>query len=501
MKSKPATESTLLSAIFFVGWSIFSWSPTPLFAQPLVADDTTTLLLKFDEAFTPAFGAPPVFSTGLTFQEGLHGQAAYFGEGSILEFANQPGLPTAAGTIEFWVKPEWSSSGTVDRDFIWWGDFPGSFYLRHYGGWLLATFNAGTFQNYTVWAGHNDTFDPTGWNHVAICWSSDFVRIFLNGKKLREEVPAFPFVSPQNGSLRIGGSLSAGPLDAAVDEFRVSDRARTENEIFHSYSAGLASRVEGLVIELPTHNFHPEWHLMPRVSAQIGSQSLSIPPSAVSWSSSAAAVAEVRADGRIHAKSAGSAKLYASLGEQVTSVTMNVTPPKLPPVFETIDPLLAEPVADAQVIMPVVILRFLPTQDGVMLDDRSAPDFWSLNPVGLDYMRNRILEFDRRIKFAVEEATRFRGYKRPHAKPYLGYKVVAYITVYEVTPPRFSDRKTNGFIRFSNVLIWQSISMNQGFVRCGFGSAPSIRSIQALTRITTLPSTRASTGNLICPVR
>jgi hypothetical protein len=445
MKSKPATESTLLSAIFFVSLSIFSWSPTLLFAQPLVADDTTTLLLKFDNVVSPTVGAPPLSSIGLNFQEGVHGQAAYFGEGSILEFDNQPGLPTAAGTIEFWVKPAWIRGAAVDRDFVWWGDMIGSFNFRHYADWLLATFNAMTTQGYTIWAGHNDALNPTEWNHVAITWSSDLVRIYLNGKKLREEIPPFPFVPPENGSLRIGGSLSAGPLDAAIDEFRVSDRARTDNEIFQSYFAGLANRVEGLVIQLPTSNFHPEWHLMPRVSAQIGSQSVPVPPSTMSWSSSSPAVAEVRADGRIHAKSAGSAELAASIGEHLTSVTINVTAPKLAPVFETIDPLLAEPAADAEVIMPVVILRFLPTQDGVMLDDRSAPDFWSLNPVSLDYMRNRILEFDGRIKFAVEEATRFRGYKRPHAKAYLGYKVVAYITVYEVTPPRFSDRKTNGF--------------------------------------------------------
>lgn len=414
-------------------------------AQPLGVDEATTLLLDFNGGTSPTFGERPISSNGLTFQDGLHGQAAFFGQGSILEFATQPGLPAAAGTIEFWVKPAWIRGAAVDRDFVWWGDMIGSFNFRHYGDWLLATFNAMTTQGYTVWAGHNDAFDPTEWNHVAITWSSDLVRIYLNGKKLREEPPPFAFVPPENGSLRIGGSLSAGPLEAAIDEFRVSGRARTENEIFQSYFAGLANRVEGLAIELPTPNFHPEWHLMPRVSARIGLQTLDIPPSAVSWSSSARGVAEVRADGRIHAKSAGSAELTASLGEHVTSVTMNVTPPKLPPVFETIDPLLAEPVADAQVILPVIILRFLPTQDGVMLDDRSAPDFWSLNPVSLDFMRTRISEFDRRIKYAVEEATRFRGYKRPHAKPYLGYKVVAYITVYEVTPPRFSGRKTNGY--------------------------------------------------------
>lgn len=445
MKHRSDAGLTPLRAIVVICLSIFSWSPAPLLAQPLAADETTTLLLKFDGEATPTFGELPVSSTGLTFQEGVHGQAAYFGEGSMLEFANQPGLPTAAGTIEFWVKPAWNSSSTVGRDFVWWGDFPESFHLGHYGGWLLATFNAGTSRNYTVWAGHGDTFKLSGWNHVAIAWDQTKVCIYLNGRRLTEQVAHFPFTAPASGRLRLGGGPFSEPLSASLDELRISNVAREESEIYQSYVAGLAERVESVEIKLPTLNFHPDWHLLPKVSVQIGPETFELSPSAVTWSSSDSSVAEVRADGRIHSKSAGSADITVRVGENVDTVTVSVVPPVLPPVFETVEPPLAAPAPEAAVVIPVVIMRFLPTADGVTLDDRSAPDFWSLNPVSLDFMRTRTLEYDRRVKFAVEEATRFRGYKRPHAKPYLGYKVVAYITVYEVTPPRFSGRKTKGY--------------------------------------------------------
>lgn len=445
MKATFDNGLTPLGVIVVVCLLIFSWSTAPLFAQPLAADGATTLLLRFDGVATPTFGESPVSSTGLTFQEGVHGQAAFFGEGSKLEFANQPGLPTAAGTIEFWVKPAWNSGDLVDRDFVWWGDFPGSFYFRYFGGWLLATFNAGTPRNYTVWAGHGDAFKLSAWNHVVITWDQIKVRIYLNGQRLTEQAARFPFTAPTSGRLRIGGGLFSGPLPAALDDLRISNLAREESEVYQSYVAGLAARVEGIEIKLPTLNFHPEWHLLPKVTVQVGLDTFEIRASEVSWSSSNASVAEARADGRIHSKSAGSANITARLGERIDTVTVSVVPPVLPPVFEKIEPLLAEPAPEAAVVIPVVIMRFLPTTDGVMLDDRSAPDFGSLNPVSLDYMRTRTLEYDRRVKFAVEEATRFRGYKRPHAKPYLGYKVVAYITVYEVTPPRFSGRKTKGY--------------------------------------------------------
>ncbi len=416
-------------------------------AQPLVADEATKVLLKFDDESLSGFGINPVSKLGLIYQSGVHGSGVYFGDGSLLEIDNTPDLPTSAGTIEFWVKPTWTGGDNLSRDFIWWGDYPGSFYLRYYEGWILATFNASTAQNFTIWAGHNNEFKPFEWNQVAITWeSNNFVRIFLNGKLLREEVLPFPFVRPQHGNVRIGGSQWTGAINAVIDEFRISEIARDIKQIEQSYFSGF----NDIDIQLPTTNFYPEWHLMPRVTARIGSEFFDISPTALNWTSSSPSTAEARADGRIHAKAAGSAELTAQLGSQVDSITVNVKNPKLQPVFETIDPFLAQPASDAQVVMPVVILRFLPTQDGVMLDDRSAPDFWSLNPVSLDYMRNRTLEYDRRVKFAVEEATRFRGYKRPHAKPYLGYKVVAYITIYEVTPPRFADRKTNGYDVYYN---------------------------------------------------
>ncbi len=104
------------------------------------------------------------------------------------------------------------------------------------------------------------------------------------------------------------------------------------------------------------------------------------------------------------------------------------------PVHEQIDPYLATPAPGHLHEIPVVILRFLPTTDGVNLDITKAPDFWGLGEITLEKLKSQIDIYDKRIKFMLEEGTRFRGYKDASAVPSIGYRVIAYITIYEQTP-------------------------------------------------------------------
>ena len=108
---------------------------------------------------------------------------------------------------------------------------------------------------------------------------------------------------------------------------------------------------------------------------------------------------------------------------------------EMSPVYEPIDPYLATPAPGHLYEIPVVVMRFLPTADGENLDTAKVPDYWSLGHISLSAMKARIDTFDKRIKFMLEAGSRFRGYKDPAARPSLGYRVVAYITVYEHTPP------------------------------------------------------------------
>nr|WKN34589.1 PKD domain-containing protein [Tunicatimonas sp. TK19036] len=107
----------------------------------------------------------------------------------------------------------------------------------------------------------------------------------------------------------------------------------------------------------------------------------------------------------------------------------------LEPVYETIDPFMATPADNAANIIPVLIIRFLPTADGLNLDVSKVPDFWGLGKITLQAMEEKIDQLNKRIKFMLEEGSKYHGYKDPDAQPMTGYQVVEDITVYELTPP------------------------------------------------------------------
>jgi len=90
---------------------------------------------------------------------------------------------------------------------------------------------------------------------------------------------------------------------------------------------------------------------------------------------------------------------------------------------------LSTPAAGCQYIVPVVVIAYLPSDDGVMLNKEVTDVNSTLSAIG-----NKIDLMDQQIKFALEEGSRFHGYKDPDAKPSLGYKIVACIAVYEKIP-------------------------------------------------------------------
>ena len=121
------------------------------------------------------------------------------------------------------------------------------------------------------------------------------------------------------------------------------------------------------------------------------------------------------------------------------SVTTNTV------IYEAIDPYLATPGAGHIYEIPVVIMRFLPTSDWVNLDVSKASDYWNLGEISLNSLKTKIDVFDKRIKFMLEEGSRFRGYNNPSAPPSIGYRVIEYITVYEQTPAGHVIQYDNGF--------------------------------------------------------
>ncbi len=146
------------------------------------------------------------------------------------------------------------------------------------------------------------------------------------------------------------------------------------------------------------------------------------PISGARWTTDNPAAATVDGIGVVRTLAAGRAEISAT----VSGTTAHWSAQVIDVETATIPPFLATPALGALWQIPVVIIRQLPTGDGLTLDAVDGGISGSLADV-----TKRIETFEARIKFMLEEGSRFRGYKDPTPVPSLGYRIVQIVTVYE----------------------------------------------------------------------
>ncbi len=98
-------------------------------------------------------------------------------------------------------------------------------------------------------------------------------------------------------------------------------------------------------------------------------------------------------------------------------------------VIEPIHTYLSTPANNNLSVVPVVIIRFLPTTDNINLNSNETGITSTLED-----MKNKIDIMDKQVKFSLEEGSKYHGYSNSSARPSLGYKVVYYLTIYENIP-------------------------------------------------------------------
>ena len=128
-------------------------------------------------------------------------------------------------------------------------------------------------------------------------------------------------------------------------------------------------------------------------------------------------------------------------------VTSSHGAPLREPLYQTPPADLMTPAAGNLTEIPVVSICYLPTRDGVSLD----PDATDLEGT-LYQMYEKITMMNRQIKFALEEGSRYHGYMNPNARPTLGYKIVAMITLNEDLPRDPVDKNGKHQIDYNEIL-------------------------------------------------
>ena len=402
----------------------------PAAAAELEADAHTLLLLHFNDNLVDTAGLEPAVARGVAFEPGLFGAGCRLHrsdspvEGDSLYYPLPSGFDPREGTVEFWLKPRW-----IGRDF---------YVLQAFNiGELRAQINVPGILAFFMLEPENEVgyldvqgWQESDWHHVAVTWKiPGRQRLYVDGV-LRMDNPAteVDLLGELPEYVRLGATFPSENVEAVLDEFRLSSRERTHQEIAETVMAAPMT-VSGVELSLEAIRLQPGWHFTPELVASTDLGPDYLPNPVATWVSSDPSVARVDAVGKVTAYASGSAQLTVTFGayEMAASVTVDDLP--LPPEKVPVDSFLGRPAAASLFEIPVVIIAYLPSLDGVHAEH---PDPGGV--ISLEEARQRVTMFSRRVKFAAEEGSRFRGYRDPTAVPSLGYRVVDVIYVYEHMP-------------------------------------------------------------------
>ena len=221
-------------------------------ADELPNDSDTQLLLRFDGNLLGEDGESATASGGTSFVEGLVGDSVHIARpGGFVRYDKVDNIDPSEGTVEFWLRPDWdgdqdlitrlffsagspfnngmiiSIDGANNLRFIQWGDDPDT---------------AGKETNVErgVWIGGGDLEADT-WYHLAVTWTGGAsMSFYRDGQVMASRdngVVIDDFTGP---SVYVGADINGGgPAEGAIDEFRISDRQRSDGEILGDYYAGL----------------------------------------------------------------------------------------------------------------------------------------------------------------------------------------------------------------------------------------------------------------------
>ena len=400
-------------------------------AQEFTPDADTLLLLHGNGNALGAQGESPLAATGVGATAGVFGQALDLPAGAQLSYAAAGNINAAAGTIEFWLQPHWNGNDAQAYVVLAWGTWNGLLVAKDGADNLRIILNRwvderGAAFNVGAWAAGQ-------WHHCAFTWDSTSVRLYTDGVLRAQEAVGLELPEVAGTQFQVSGEGGGETLNGALDEVRISGRVRSAAEIEAAYLAGLTST--HLSVAPRVTKPWVTWPVYATVTATTQFGDVTIPQAAAAWTTSDANVVSVEPGGVLRAVGAGAVTLTATYQGQAATCDLQVRAAALAPTHEALPADLTTPAAGALWEVPVLVIRYFPSADGVNLDTTIAPDYWWDNPQTLAQMNDSVLAMNRRAKFALEQGSRFRGYNNPAAQPSLGYRVVDQVTVYEQTPP------------------------------------------------------------------
>lgn len=306
----------------------------------LVADADTTLLAHFDGSAVTKPGKPATQAAKLRFETGVVGKGVALGAGAALAYPLAGVLDTKAGTVEFWIQPQWAGNAGKSHVFFQAG--------RAFDNGLLLQIDGANNVRLMTWGDDPATaaierniergvaFSGAGWkagewHHLAAAWQDSGRRLalFVDGRLADSTDKGIVLGPLSQTDFRLGSAIDgSSAADAVFDELRISKVARNEAAV--KASAAAAIGVENLAIELSSDRLLPGGRAFTRAVAKSKAGLPKDLTREVSWISSDPKVISVDDRGTLRAGLAGDATLTARLGDLSAAATVKVTDPGLP---------------------------------------------------------------------------------------------------------------------------------------------------------------------------
>lgn len=274
-----ALRGTLIRSLF-LACILLAGGVTPSRAQGDV-DEHTLLLLRFENSLAGAQGETPTQSSGVTFESGISGQGALVDGSDLLRYATAGNFNLPAGTIEFWVKPRWGEFDSQHRVFFSLGFGPpnNDFVLLKDGAsnfrFMIGGDDSEAHQGYSFanWAANQ-------WHHIAVTWTVPGRMItYIDGvERINHPSNSQDKITPLPADFNLGSRslINADQANCVIDELRVSNVARTQQEIRSRLFAVLT--VNSISINVPTRNLWKTWRVKTEVAAGTNLGIFNFPP-------------------------------------------------------------------------------------------------------------------------------------------------------------------------------------------------------------------------------
>ncbi len=201
-------------------------------------DANTLLSLRFENTLIGELGEVPVTSPSMAFLPGVVGQSANFLAGSQLSYQSANNINSKEGTVEFWIKPNWNGTVNPPRTILNWNgtDYGGMTIDVAFGD--LSLIMNKFVANRAVQLDVRD-WKAGEWHYVAVTYSNTtkVQQIYVDGvlRKQSTFTDELPTINNPNFKMGISIFYPDTPLDAQLDEFRISNRVRTSVEIAARY--------------------------------------------------------------------------------------------------------------------------------------------------------------------------------------------------------------------------------------------------------------------------